>query len=181
MMATNRPALAHLGIFVIDLDRMERFYRDTFGLVVTDRGFGAVFRNELVFMSGSEEQHHQVVLSTGRAPGTKSTIMQLSFKVPAIGDLRTVAAKAEANGATGMICLNHGNALSVYFNDLEDNRIEVYLDTEFHTPQPCAHPFDLVDSDAEIMRQTEELVGKLPGSMPRHEYVTSMAKVLAKD
>lgn len=173
-MPTVRPSLAHLGLFVQDLARMERFYADVFGLVVTDRGVGAVFKNELTFMSGSAEQHHQVVLSTGRAADTPSTVMQLSFKVNTLAELRAVQATALAHGATELIGLNHGNAWSIYFYDPERNRIEIYLDTEFHTPQPCADPLDLTKSDAEILEETRELVNRLPGSMPRQDYVAQM-------
>ncbi|MFC0303475.1 VOC family protein [Rhizorhabdus histidinilytica] len=177
-MSAIRPALAHLGIFVCDIDRMERFYADVFGLVVTDRGVGAVFKNQLVFMSGSADQHHQVVLSTGRRADTPSTVMQLSFKVASLAELRDVQALAAKHGATEMIGLNHGNAWSIYFYDPEMNRIEIYLDTDFHTPQPCADPLDLNKSDAEILAETRALIERLPGSMDRQDYVASMRGVL---
>lgn len=179
-MASTRPSLAHLGVFVIDLQKMERFYSDVFGLVVTDRGVGAVFKNELIFMSGSAEQHHQVVLSTGRKADTPSTIMQLSFKVKSLDELRDVRARALEQGATDMVGLNHGNAWSIYFFDPEMNRIEIYLDTEFHTPQPCADPLDVTRSDEEIIAETRALIERLPGSMDRKAYVEQMAHVLGQ-
>lgn len=178
-MSSLRPALAHMGIFVSDLDVMERFYSAVFGLVVTDRGVGAVFKNALVFMSGSPDQHHQIVLSTGRKPDTPSTIMQLSFKVKSLEQLREVQKLAVQLQASEMIGLNHGNAWSIYFYDPELNRIEVYLDTEFHTPQPCADPLDLTKTDAEILEQTAALIARLPGSMPRQDYIDQMKEVLA--
>ncbi|ABQ69369.1 Glyoxalase/bleomycin resistance protein/dioxygenase [Rhizorhabdus wittichii RW1] len=180
-MPAIRPSLAHLGIFVSDLDRMERFYADVFGLVVTDRGVGAVFKNRLVFMSGSADQHHQVVLSTGRQADAPSTIMQLSFKVASLAELRDVQARAAAHGATEMIGLNHGNAWSIYFYDPEMNRIEIYLDTDFHTPQPCADPLDLAKSDEEIVAETRALVEARPGGMDRRKYVEAMQGVLARN
>ena len=158
---------------------MERFYSDVFGLVVTDRGVGKTFRNELVFMTGSADQHHQLVLSSGRQPGTASTVMQISFKVPALDDLRALRDRARASGSMDEIGLNHGNAWSVYFNDPEGNRIEVYLDTPFHTPQPCGEPLNLEQSDAELLEETRRLVGDLPGSKPRADYVEEMSKKLS--
>jgi catechol 2,3-dioxygenase len=178
-MPSFRPALAHMGIFVSDLAVMEHFYSVVFGLVVTDRGEGAVFKNSLVFMSGSPEQHHQIVLSTGRDPNTPSTIMQLSFKVESLTQLREAQKLAIERNASEMIGLNHGNAWSIYFYDPEMNRIEIYLDTDFHTPQPCADPLDLSKSDEQILEETEALVARLPGSMPRQSYIDQMAGVLA--
>jgi catechol 2,3-dioxygenase len=179
-MTVIRPSLAHLGIFVCDLKAMEHFYSSVFGLVVTDRGVGAVFKNELIFMSGSADQHHQVVLSTGRAADTPSTIMQLSLKVKSLAELRDVQQRALAEGATDLIGLNHGNAWSVYFYDPEQNRIEVYLDTVFHTPQPCADPLDLSKSDEEILADTKALIDRLPGSKPRADYVAEMGDLLGQ-
>jgi catechol 2,3-dioxygenase len=174
-MLDDRPTLAHLGIFVTDVEAMEHFYTTVFGLLVTDRGVGRVFRNQLVFLSGSVDQHHQLVLSSGREPDTPSTVMQLSFKLQSLAALRERRELALAHGALDMICLNHGNAWSVYFNDPEGNRIEIYLDTPFHTPQPCGDPLDLALSDADILEETRKLIEKLPGSMSREAFAEHMA------
>ncbi|MFQ3895916.1 glyoxalase [Sphingobium sp. GW456-12-10-14-TSB1] len=178
-MSVIRPSLAHLGIFVSDLPRMEEFYTGAFSLIVTDRGVGAVFKNELVFLSGAADQHHQIVLSSGRAIETPSTVMQLSFKVKSLTELRAMQSRALDHGATEMIGLNHGNAWSIYFYDPELNRIEIYLDTEFHTPQPCGAPLDLSRSDDEILADTQALIAGLAGSMPRPDFIAAMGKALA--
>ena len=178
-MSEIRPSLAHMGIAVINIERMEDFYTKVFGLVVTDRGVGAVFKNQLVFLSGSPEQHHQVVLSTGRAPENPSTVMQLSFKVKSLDELRTMRERALNHGASDMIGLNHGNAWSIYFFDPEENRIEIYLDTAFHTPQPCGEKLDLSKSNNEIVAETEALIASLPGGMERSAYVEKMRGVFS--
>jgi catechol 2,3-dioxygenase len=176
-----RPHLSHLGIFVNDLELMERFYTEVFGLAVTDRGVGKVFNNKLVFLSGNPEQHHQLVLSTGRGANTPSTVMQMSFMVDTLDHLRALRAAALAHGAENLFGLNHGNSWSVYFDDPECNRVEIYVDTPFHTPQPCGEPLDLELSDDAILEQTAQLVGGLAGSMPRMDYVAQMARELGED
>jgi catechol 2,3-dioxygenase len=179
-MATGtRPHLAHLGIYVWDLDVQESFYTSVFDLLVTDRGVGPHFGNRLIFLSGSPDQHHQLVLSSGREERTASTIMQLSFKVDSLDALRRTRDSGLRHGATGMIALNHGNAWSVYFFDPEGNRIEVYLDTPFHTPQPCGASLDLDQSDDVILSATAQLVQDMAGTMPREMYVEQMRERLS--
>ena len=174
-----RPHLSHVGIFVRELGVLERFYTSVFGLIVTDRGVGKTFRNELVFLSGNPEQHHQLVLSTGRASDAPSTVMQLSFMVDSLDELRALHASALEHGATGMIGLNHGNSWSIYFDDPEGNKIEIYVDTPFHTPQPCGEPLNLEQSDEQLLAETEALISSRSGSMERGSYVAKTAERLA--
>ena len=160
------PQLSHVGIFVRDIDAMTTFYRTVFGLRLTDQGEGRNFKTRLHFLSGSGAQHHQLVLAGGRGPDTPSTVMQLSFKVEAIEDLRQVRAAALAAGASQMRGMNHGNALSIYFLDIEGNTVEVYLDTPWYVPQPHGDPLDLEKSDAEIWAETEAVCRADPAFMP---------------
>jgi len=168
---TITPQLAHVGIFVRDIEAMTRFYTQVFGLQVTDHGVGRNFKVPLHFLSGSPEQHHQLVLAGGRPADAPSTIMQLSFKVPVIDDLRRVRAAALAAGATQMRGMNHGNALSIYFADLEDNTVEVYLDTPWYVPQPHGDPLDLSKTDDDIWAETEALCRADPGFAPVTEWM----------
>src|SRR3974377_1309750 len=82
--------LAHMGIYVQDRDRMERFYTEGLGLMVPDQGEGRSGMHR-TFMSGNPENHHQMVLVTGR-PDTSgfNPIQQMSFMVDSLGDLRGV-------------------------------------------------------------------------------------------
>lgn len=151
----SAPQLSHCGIFVIDIDRMTRFYTQVFGLRLTDQGVGGTFKFKLHFLSGTSQQHHQLVLASGRAPDSPSTVMQLSFKVEQIDDLRRVRAAALEDGATHMRGMNHGNAMSIYFQDPEGNTVEVYLDTPWYIPQPHGDALDLTKTDAELWAETE--------------------------
>ncbi len=168
---TLTPQLAHVGIYVRDIEAMTRFYTQLFDLHVTDHGVGRNFKVPLHFLSGTPEQHHQLVLAGGRPADVPSTIMQLSFKVMAIDDLRRVRAAALAAGATQMRGMNHGNALSIYFADLEDNTVEVYLDTPWYVPQPHGDPLDLERTDGEIWAETEAICRADPGFAPVAEWM----------
>ena len=96
--------------------------------------------------------------------------MQLSFKVQAIDDLRRVQAAALAACATQMRGMNHGNALSIYFHDIEANTVEVYLDTPWYVPQPHGDLLDLEESDDKIWAQTESVCRADPGFAPVQEW-----------
>ncbi|MGY4309315.1 catechol 2,3-dioxygenase [Bradyrhizobium sp. USDA 4369] len=180
-MLHSRPNLSHVGIYVWDIKVIEEFYCRTLDLVVTDRGVGRRFQNQLVFMSSQPNMHHQLALASGREPSSRSTVMQLSFKVTELDQLRIARARALANGATDMFGLNHGNAWSIYFNDPEGNLVEVYVDTPFYVPQPHGDPLELEKSDEQILRETEEACRKDPGFMLVSEWEQLMAQRLEAD
>ena len=166
-MNITRPTPAHFGIFVYDVDRMVDFYTSVFRLTITDEGIGKNFGNRLVFMSATEEQHHQLVLSAGRSDKSpQSTVMQISFLVPDLAELRHNRDVAVSKGATEIRPMNHGNAWSLYYFDPEGNRVEVYLDTPFYVAQPYGAPLDLDKSEAELLAETEDMVKNDPTFMP---------------
>ena len=177
--AEQRPNLSHVGVYVTNMNLIEAFYSRALDLIVTDRGVGNRFKNELVFMSSDPTKHHQLALASGRPEGSKSTVMQLSFQVGSLATLRSVRDKALANGAKDLFGLNHGNAWSIYFNDPEDNLVEVYVDTPFFVSQPHGDPLDLDKSDAEILSETETVCRNDPSFMPIAEWERQMRERLA--
>ncbi|MES2946722.1 MAG: VOC family protein [Pseudomonadota bacterium] len=166
-MKVTRPTPAHFGMFVYDLDKMVEFYTQVFRLTITDEGLGHNFGNKLVFLSATEDQHHQLVLSGGRSEKSPvSTVMQASFLVPDLAELRWNREKAESLGAYEVRPMNHGNAWSVYYFDPEGNRVEVYLDTPYYVNQPYGTPLDLSKSENELLEQTYAMVKDDPSYMP---------------
>jgi len=156
-MALPTTQLTHLGIFVHDPARMAAFYTETFGMVVVDRG--EFQGKDLTFMTGSTDEHHQVVLVKGRTgePTTK-VLAQVSFRVESLDDLRTFAHQATANGATELEARNHGNSWSIYFRDPEYNMIEMYVVTPWQVRQPWRVALDLGRPDEEIVAETKRLI-----------------------
>jgi catechol 2,3-dioxygenase len=104
--------------------------------------------------------------------------MQLSFKVDTIDDLREARSRALSKGATKMRGLNHGNAISIYFVDPEDNTVEVYLDTPWYVSQPHGDPLDLDNSDEVIWAETEKIVRADPTYMPAKDWSNEFRKKL---
>jgi catechol 2,3-dioxygenase len=162
-------AFAHIGLYVRDLGHMERFYTDFLGLIATDRGDlnGA----QLVFLSRDPREHHQIVLVSGRPvePGF-SVINQISLRVPDLAALRHFQAHAAAHGAHDVQAVTHGNAVSLYLRDPEDNRIEFYIDTPWYVSQPLRVPVDLAKPDAALWRDIETLARTMPGFAPVEEW-----------
>ncbi|MDP3165289.1 MAG: VOC family protein [Hydrogenophaga sp.] len=177
MLSVTRPTPSHFGIYATDPDLLVNFYTRVFGLTQTDRGQGKTFPVDLIFLSASPDQHHQLVIAGGRPKeATFSTVMQISFVVPSIQSMREIRQSALAAGATKMRGLNHGNALSIYFSDPEGNTVEVYIDTPYYVAQPHGDPLDLEKSDEELMRETEAICRADPTFMPIDEWQARFAQ-----
>jgi len=171
LMTTAPPvSFSHLGIYVTDIARMEEFYTRVLGLLVSDRG-PLPGGPELVFLSRDPDEHHQLVLASGRPPGVEYNVVnQISFKLPTLAALKAMHARAREAGIKQFRIVTHGNAWSIYFPDPEGNRIEVFVDTPWHTPQPLAEPFDIEAPVAQIEQETEALCRRRPGFMSRAEW-----------
>jgi catechol-2,3-dioxygenase len=173
------PALSHFGIFVKDLEPMVRFYTRVLGLVVTDRG-SLPGGPELTFLSRDPDEHHQLVLVTGRpAESGFNVVNQISFKLPALEDLQAMHTQARAEGIEQFRVVTHGNAWSIYFADPEGNRVELFVDTPWHTPQPFAEPFDIAAPAATIVAETEAICRRRPGFTSRAEWRRGVAETMA--
>ena len=163
-------AFSHLGINVHDVDRMEDFYTRVLGLLVSDRGTLANGPT-LVFLSRDPDEHHQLVLVTGRPAETGYNVVnQISFKLPSLADLKTMHARVRDAGVKEFRIVTHGNAWSIYFADPEGNRVELFVDTPWHTPQPFAEPFDIDKSVEAIMTETEAICRNRPGFSSRADW-----------
>ena len=166
-MTTPSIAFSHFGIHVTDLPRMEDFYTRVLGLLVSDRGV-LPSGPTLVFLSRDPDEHHQMVLVTGRPPGMDGNVVnQISFKLPTLADLQAMYARVRQEGIKEFRIVTHGNAWSIYFADPEGNRVELFVDTPWHTPQPLAEPFDVEAPVETILAQTEALCRSRPGFMSR--------------
>ncbi|HEY8250348.1 MAG TPA: VOC family protein [Burkholderiales bacterium] len=162
-------SFSHMGIFVTDPGRMEDFYTRVLGFAVTDRGpLGSL---TLVFLSRDPQEHHQIVLASGRpASGGFNPINQMSFRMADFAGLREMHRRLQAEGVAELAPVSHGNALSVYFKDPEGNRLELFVDTPWYVQQPLRVPMDMKLADAELWDWAEREARKQPGFKPVEEW-----------
>ncbi len=170
---------SHVGLFVHDLTRMEDFYRRVLGFTVTDRGElpGPSGRVGLVFLSRDPREHHQLVLATGRPPALEFNVVnQISFRVPDLAALRYFRSVLEGERVRAMAPVTHGNAISLYFQDPEGTRLELFFDTPWHCEQPVREPVDLTRSDEDLLAETERLARSRPGFRTREAWVADLTR-----
>ena len=165
---------SHFGFQVIDLEGMIAFYSRVIGLVLTDRG--PYYRGgEIAFMSRNPSEHHQVVFASGRSPETPTIINQLSFTVDTLEELREFHAIVVAEGVKELAPRNHGNAWSIYFQDPEGNRIELYTHSPWYVSQPYGRPLDLTEPAELIRDKTLAMIRDDPTFCPREEWMSGLA------
>lgn len=176
---TSAPefSFSHMGIYVTDPGRMEDFYTRVLGFAVTDRGL--LGSTALVFLSRDPNEHHQIVLASGRpAPGGFNPINQISFRMADLASLREMHRRLEREGTRDLAPVSHGNALSVYFKDPEGNRIELFLDTPWYVEQPVRVPLDMKMSDAELWAWAERDARSRAGFKPVEEWRSALRRKL---
>lgn len=178
--STSDLQFSHIGLYVSDLPRMAAFYKQALRFTQTDAGdLGAV---QLVFLSRDPREHHQLVLATGRpADMGFNVVNQISFRVPDLAALRRFHERLLAHGATGMLPVTHGNAVSLYCRDPEGNRLELFMDTPWYCDQPLREPIDLTQSDAAILAQAEAIAKRLPKFMSRAQWHADIARRMQED
>lgn len=177
MTSPLKATFKHVGIYVVDLERMADFYQRWFGLVATDGGTGGSGKG--VFLSSDPTEHHQIVLVAGRDPASKPTVNQLSFLVDNLAALKTYYQKAQIEDVTISMIKSHGNALSLYVIDPDGNQCEIYCNTPWYVRQPTGKPMDLTLPDEEILAQVEREVRADPSFMTRDEWMAQVARKMS--
>jgi catechol 2,3-dioxygenase len=176
---------AHAVIYARDVAGMIAFYTEVLGFEVTDRGpldgLGIEAR-EIVFLSQSPTDHHQLALISGRAAVEPSnSTHHVAFRsAGSLDDLRSLRDVLVSDPRVAWVQpLCHGNAWSVYFADPESNGVEVFLDTPWHVAQPQGKPLDLDASNDEIIAATRAMFGDEPEFGPMEDFHRRRASRLA--
>jgi catechol-2,3-dioxygenase len=181
---------SHFGVNCFDLDRMEDFYTRVIGFVVTDRGTLQV-GERIVFLSMDPNEHHQMVLVSGRTEGIgddsppiggglRSAIMQISFRLRDLDALRDLHDRLKAEGMSNFVPRNHGIAWAIYCRDPEQNAMELFVDSDWYVSQPFGRPLDLARSNEDIRGETEAMCRASPGFEPFGQWKARIAGRIAQ-
>ena len=170
---------SHIVIFAKDTDRMLDFYTRVLGFQITDRGEIPGCSYEIVFLSQDPSEHHQIGLATQRDKVEPSnSVAHVAFRVPDLAQLRTTIS-ALKDESVEMRPTSHGNTWSIYFQDPEQNGIEIFCDSPWQVQQPQGETWDIDLDDAGLLAWTEERFKNEPRFEPQSSFVTRRTKELA--
>lgn len=147
--------LGHVGIYVNDLEKMVKFYRDTLGMRITKQNWraGVVF-----FSANPDAADHEIALFRGRPADADSRLInQISLRLATLQDLRVMHKKLIAAELRIDAVVNHVSALGCYYFDPEGNRSEVFWVTGRACWVPIAHPIDIHRPDEAVMAEIDAL------------------------
>lgn len=164
-------SLSHIELYVKDISRMESFYTEVLGFIVTDRGEGD---GAMVFLSRNPNEHHQLVLNPRPSRrSTESPVDHISFRVQSLAQLRVFCSSLQCVADLNLQTVSHGNSWSIYFRDPEGNRFEIFADTPWHVNQPCKFAVDFNLTDEELIAFTKHKVEGKPGYALADEWQSS--------
>lgn len=149
--------LGHTGLWVNDLEAMEKFYTDIVGLQVTDRDDDL----GIVFLSARpDSEHHEMVLQRGRtAPSGAKLTHQISWRIDSLETLIAYHHRLRDAQVPVQQEVTHGNAMGIYFFDPEGNRDEVYVRVELDVRQPFRKTLNLDQTPEAILAEAKGLLG----------------------
>jgi hypothetical protein len=173
--APPRIAMSHAGFKVHDMAGVTRFYTEVLGYAVTGEGrmpaISAEPARDYVYLSRDPDEHHQVILTSGRDLSVPSSVNQLSLRITSLAELRRMEGALKADPRATIVRYTcHGNSFSIYFGDPEMNVVELAVESVWYVPAPHGAPLDLAKDDAALIAWAEDHVRGTAGFMMRADW-----------
>ena len=122
---TSAFHLGHVHLRVRDLERALSFYREVFGLDVTER------HGRYAFLSWGDHHHDvalQAVGSDAPGPGDGVGLYHAAVEADSLDRLKAVSERLRDRGVD-VSPVDHGISKALYFADPDGNGLELYVDT----------------------------------------------------
>ena len=121
--------LGHVVLYVRNLQKSLKFYRDLLGLEAR----GEVFNGRAVMLSGGRTHHELLLLEVGDAPGPlnghRLGLYHIGWKIgDSLEELKKMKQSIELAGYQITGQSDHWISRSIYLLDPDGNEIEVYVD-----------------------------------------------------
>lgn len=121
--------LAHIVLYVRDLEQSRRFYRDIVGLAPV----GTIFDGRAAMLSGGRTHHELLLIEVGNAPGPlqgrRIGLYHTGWKVgESLDALRALKARLEQAGVPIDGMSDHTVSQSLYLRDPDGNEVELFVD-----------------------------------------------------
>ncbi len=169
---------SHAVIYVNDTARMLDFYGQVLGFELTDRGQIGNGNTEIIFLSQTPREHHQLAfIPTAGGGEDPNRFAHLAFRVGDLAELRAIIGKLETRNVQ-LRPISHGNTWSVYVADPEGNGIELFCETPWHVKQPAGEVWDTKLSDSELLAWTQQMFASADGFAPIESYYAAREKAL---
>ena len=120
--------LAHVNVFVRNVERSHAWYADLLGLHTYDYRPGRA-----AFMSADEDQSHELALMQVGANAPIQAqgqvgLNHMAWRVETLDDLKDFYRRLKDKGVPIASVVDHGISLGIYFHDPDGNGIEVYYE-----------------------------------------------------
>jgi catechol 2,3-dioxygenase-like lactoylglutathione lyase family enzyme len=134
--------IGHVALYVSDVERSMRFYRDVLGFHVSDIYGDDIMPGGAVFLRCNPD-HHGIALfkATGANPAGAG-LHHLAFEVPTLDDVFTARAHLRANNVPIDFDGRRraGAQIAVEFRDPDNHRLEIYWGIDQIPPGSHARP-----------------------------------------